>query len=188
MHAQYSLQEEIKALQQSIGSTKPSASTSSSLYDKIVTENERLVRDYKKEVSKNERLQVSLSKLQIQHNALSSEVDRFNKSSSGSQVVKAPPISPSGAGKLGQPYTKSPLAKQLNQQSGASLQLDQWHGQHTGGGASGGQNELEVKVEELQAEVEKKTTMLMEVKRLLREAAERERELKSLSTDTQVQY
>ncbi len=75
---------------------------------------------------------MSHSKLQIQHNALSSEVDRF---SSGSQVVKAPPISPSGAGKLGQPSTKSPLAKQLNQQFGASLQLDQWHGQHTGGGA-----------------------------------------------------
>ncbi len=41
---------------------------------------------------------------------------------------------------------------------------------------SGGRNELEVKVEELQAEVEKKTTMLMEVKRLLREAGERTQE------------
>ncbi len=46
--------------------------------------------------------------------------------------------------------------------------------------------DLEVKVEVLQAEVEKKTAMLMEVKRHLKEAAERERELKQISTDPHV--
>lgn len=137
-------------------SAKASAS-SSTLYDKIVAENEQLVKDYKKEISKNERLQVSLSRLQVQYEALSTEVERVNKTST---VIKVPPTSPHGASK---PGLSSPHS-----------------------GASGGREELEVKVEELQAEVEKKTTMLMEVKRLLREAAERERELKSVTTDSQV--
>lgn len=49
-----------------------------------------------------------------------------------------------------------------------------------------GRGELEVKMEQLQAEVEKKTTMLLEVKRHLKEAAKREMELKALSSDAQV--
>lgn len=167
-------------MQQSAATAKPLASSSTTLYDKIVAENEKLVRDYKKEVSKNERLQVSLSKLQLQHEALSKEVDRFNKASSGSRVINPTPVSPS---RVGQP---SALSHQIRQQSGATPKFDHQPGQHASGEACSGRGELEVKVEELQAEVEKKTTMLMEVKRLLKEAAERERELKSLSADTQV--
>jgi len=41
-------------------------------------------------------------------------------------------------------------------------------------------------VEILQAEVEKKNRMLLEVKKHLREAAEREQQLKTISEDAQV--
>ena len=41
-------------------------------------------------------------------------------------------------------------------------------------------------MERLQAELEKKTAMLMEVKKHLREAVDRERHIKSLSTDPTV--
>ena len=41
-------------------------------------------------------------------------------------------------------------------------------------------------MERLQAELEKKTVMLMEVKKHLREAVDRERHIKSLSTDPTV--
>lgn len=56
------------------------------------------------------------------------------------------------------------------------------------GGAGGGKREAEllVRVEELQAEVEKKTTMLMDVKKQLREATERKQT--ATPTDTQATH
>lgn len=47
-------------------------------------------------------------------------------------------------------------------------------------------HEYEEQIEKLQVELEKKTSMLMEVKRHLHEAAEREKQLKSLSADPQL--
>ncbi len=44
----------------------------------------------------------------------------------------------------------------------------------------------EERVEWLQTELEKKTAMLMEVKRSLRETVDRERQIKELATDTEV--
>ena len=117
----------------------------------VVAENERLARDYKKEVAKTGKLQLSLSTLQIQHDKLTQEVERFNKSAAGSVPVR-PALLVSSEERL-----------------------------HVGG-----RGELEVKVEQLQAEVEKKTAMLMEVKRHLKEAAEREKEIKNISSDAQV--
>ena len=127
-----------------------SALLGKSPYDKIVAENERLVKDYKREVNKAEKLEVALSMLQIQHDKLVQEVEKFNKSASSSVAVKSPLLASPG---------------QLN---------------HLG------HNHLEVKVEQLQADLEKKTAMLMEVKKLLKEAAEREKDLKTLSSDAQV--
>lgn len=145
---------ELEKIEQSTKSSTPFA-TSKSTYDKIVAENERLMKDYRREVAKTEKLQLTLSTLQIQHEKLTQEVDRFNKSAS---TTKAPhSFSVTG-----------PRASQLSH-------VDR-----------GGHKELEVKVEQLQAEVEKKTAMLMEVKQHLKEAAERERELNSLSADAQV--
>lgn len=46
--------------------------------------------------------------------------------------------------------------------------------------------EYEERIEKLQVELEKKTSMLMEVKRHLHDAAEREKQLKSLSADPQL--
>ena len=46
--------------------------------------------------------------------------------------------------------------------------------------------DYEERVERLQVELEKKTSMLLEVRRHLREAVEREKLLKSLSTDPQL--
>ena len=46
--------------------------------------------------------------------------------------------------------------------------------------------EYEEQIERLQVELEKKTSMLMEVRRHLHEAAEREKQLKSLSADPQL--
>lgn len=155
-----SQQMEMQKLQQGALNTIPSASAGSkSPYDKIVTENDRLARDYKREMARTEKLQLTLSTLQIQHDKLSQEVDRLNKSVSVSIPVK---LAPSTSG--------SRVGRQ------DKLRGDQLRG------------ESEVKVEQLQAEVEKKTTMLMEVKRHLKEAAEREKELKNLSSDTQVHY
>jgi SMC interacting uncharacterized protein involved in chromosome segregation len=130
---------EVEQLQQSAAASKSSL-------EKIVTENERLVKDYKRELAKSEKLQLALSTLQIQHDKLTQEVDRLGKS--------APRSVPKG------------LAS-----SGGQRKCDEG---------------LEVRVEQLQAEVEKKTVMLMEVKRHLKEAAERERELKNISSESQV--
>lgn len=140
---------EIEQLQQSAKSKSP--------LDKIVAENERLARDYKKEVAKTRQLQLSLSTLQIQHDKLAQEVERFNKSASRS-VPRSVPVRP-----------PPPIS--------GEEQL------HVG---DGGHDELEVKVEWLQAELEKKTVMLMEVKRHLKEAAEREKEFKNISSEAQV--
>lgn len=49
-----------------------------------------------------------------------------------------------------------------------------------------GHSGWEERVEILQAEVEKKNRMLLEVKKHLREAAEREKQLKTISHDSQV--
>ena len=49
-----------------------------------------------------------------------------------------------------------------------------------------GHSGCEERVEILQAEVEKKNRMLLEVKKHLREAAEREKQLKTISHDSQV--
>ena len=49
-----------------------------------------------------------------------------------------------------------------------------------------GHSGYEERVEILQAEVEKKNHMLLEVKKHLREAAEREQQLKTISDDAQV--
>ena len=46
--------------------------------------------------------------------------------------------------------------------------------------------EYEEQIERLQVELEKKTNMLMEVRRHLHEAVEREKQLKSLSADSQL--
>ena len=46
--------------------------------------------------------------------------------------------------------------------------------------------DYEERIERLQVELEKKTSMLLEVRRHLREAVEREKQLKSLSTDPQL--
>ena len=119
-------------------------------YDKIVSENDRLVRDHKKEVQKTEKLQLALATLQLQHDKLAHDVECFNKSAS--------------------------ISKMSSLLSDASPHAS--HGVERG--------EFEIRVEQLQAEVEKKTTMLIEVKRHLKEAAERERELKELSSDVQV--
>ena len=100
-----------------------------------MAENDRLIKDLKKEVSKNEKLQLSLSTLQLQHNKLEGEVKQLKKSAAD---------------------------------------------------ISGEDDGQEVKMEELQAELEKKTSMLMEVKKHLKEAALRERELKDISGDPQV--
>lgn len=131
-----------------------------STYDKIVAENDRLVRDYKKEMAKTEKLQLALATLQIQHDKLTQDVERFNRSASPSLP---PPLLLSST---------SPHAGHVGSQHEGMV--------------SGGHGDLEVKVEQLQAEVEKKTTMLMEVKKHLKEAAERERQLKDLTADSQV--
>lgn len=155
---------EIQKLQQpntaTVTTAKPSPAAAKSPLDKVVAENERLVKDYKREVAKNGKLQLALSTLQIQHDKLSQEVDRFNKSASGSV----------------------PLRQVLLPSAASGGQQEELH-MHS---REGGRGELEVKVEQLQAEVEKKTTMLMEVKRHLKEAAEREKELKGISSDAQV--
>ena len=49
-----------------------------------------------------------------------------------------------------------------------------------------GHSGCEERVEILQAEVEKKNRMLLEVKKHLKEAAEREKQLKTISHDSQV--
>ena len=147
----YLLKRELQDLQRSTG-PKHSA-TSKSPYDKIVAENERLAKDYKREVAKTERLQLALTTLEIQRDKLAQEVERFSSRPPG-----VPPSSPKKA-------TPGP---QLG---------------HQGSEGHGG---LEVKVEQLQAEVEKKTSMLLEVKKHLKEAAKREMELKALSSDAQV--
>ena len=46
--------------------------------------------------------------------------------------------------------------------------------------------DYEERIERLQVELEKKTSMLMEVRRHLHEAVEREKQLKSLSSDPQL--
>ena len=46
--------------------------------------------------------------------------------------------------------------------------------------------DYEERIERLQVELEKKTSMLMEVRRHLQEAVEREKQLKSLSADPQL--
>ena len=46
--------------------------------------------------------------------------------------------------------------------------------------------DYEERIERLQVELEKKTSMLLEVRRHLREAVEREKQLKSLSADPQL--
>lgn len=155
---------EIQKLQQSTATVttanpaKASLAASKSPLEKVVAESERLAKDYKREVAKNGKLQLALSTLQIQHDKLTLEVDRFNKSASGSVPVR--PFLLASAASGGRP--------------------EQLHS------SEGRRSELEVKVEQLQAEVEKKTTMLMEVKRHLKEAAEREKELKDISSDAQV--
>lgn len=154
---------EMQKLQQSTAtvttanSAKTSLAASKSPLGKVVAENERLAKDYKREVAKNGKLQLALSTLQIQHHKLTQEVDTFNKSASGSVPVRSLLLAPAG-------------------------RQEQLHS------SKGGHGELEVKVEQLQAEVEKKTTMLMEVKRHLKEAAEREKELKDISSDAQVKH
>ena len=47
-------------------------------------------------------------------------------------------------------------------------------------------HDYEERIERLQVELEKKTSMLLEVRRHLREAVEREKQLKSLSADPQL--
>ena len=145
------LKRELQDLQRSTG-PKHSA-TSKSPYDKIVAENERLAKDYKREVAKTERLQLALTTLEIQRDKLAQEVERFSSHPPG-----VPPSSPKKA-------TPGP---------------------QVGHQRSEGHGGLEVKVEQLQAEVEKKTSMLLEVKKHLKEAAKREMELKALSSDAQV--
>lgn len=147
---------EIDKLQQSL-KLSPSTSISKSTYDKIVAENDRLVKEYKKEMAKTEKLQLALSTLQVQHDKLTKDVEQFNKS--------APSSKPTHLSLSASPRVSSP---------------GQQHG------SVGGREDLEVRVEQLQAELEKKTTMLMEVKKHLKEAAEREKQLKSLSSDAQV--
>ncbi len=101
--------------------------TLTSPYNKLVTENERLKKDLKLELSHMEKLQQSLSATQL---------------------------------------TNQKLAEELrNSKSDTSVRSE----------GSMREKELMVKVEELQAEVEKKTFMLMEVKRHLKELAEKEK-------------
>ena len=129
----YNLQAELEKQQST--SRSGLGHPSKSPHSKIVAENDRLIKDLKKEVSKNEKLQLSLSTLQLQHNKLEGEVKQLKKCAAD---------------------------------------------------ISGEDDGQEVKMEELQAELEKKTSMLMEVKKHLKEAALRERELKDISGDPQV--
>ena len=120
------------------------ASTAPSLkspYTKIVVENDRLRKDLKKEVARAEKLQLSLTTLQMQKDKFLLEAGREDETT---------PLPSSASGEVSRCM------------------------------------ELEVRVEELQAEVDKKTAMLMEVKKHLKEAAEREKELKSIYADPQV--
>lgn len=102
--------------------------SASSPYKRLVSENERLKRELKSELSRTEKLHHSLSSTQLQNERLTEEV-------------------------------------QHSQSAGPSM-LSEGQMRET---------ELMVKVEELQAELEKKTAMLIEVKRHLKEAAEREK-------------
>jgi len=105
----------------------------SSSYHILVTENEKLKRDLRAELSHSQKLQQSLSSSQLHNKRLTQEVQRSHSS----------PTMPSD------PSMVSDLSMK--------------------------DMEMKVKVEQLQAELEKKTTMLVEVKRHLKEAAEQEK-------------